>query len=382
MMTAGLPKPPLMTSPFCQFVDVCGVATQVLCFGANIFDRVRPDRLVLFIPGNPGVVGFYEHFLSRLYTELGGSVSVWAVGHAGHCLPDGGRDQHSDELQIDTLSGQIDHKRAFISRYISPLTQVFLVGHSIGAYMCVHLSSEARPITIKAESTEADVADGKIVDKIEKLQSAARVSRNFAEASSVQVQSGADAGQVSYGGQYLLFPTLHRMRTSPQGRRWWPLLQYGIFTAVLMSHLVKLLFPSFLLRWLCGIYLYFCCGGDRPYLSPSSTSTAAAALQGLMQTPQAIGHALKVARDELLHVCELEDCCQCLPVAARRVPTLMYWGTRDDWAPLSYTVPVTEIAPEANLVVCKHNLAHCFSLSLFGSRICADNVADWLRSST
>lgn len=41
----------------------------------------------MFHTGNPGVVGFYRTFMQTIHSVCGYHHPVWAVSHAGHCVP-------------------------------------------------------------------------------------------------------------------------------------------------------------------------------------------------------------------------------------------------------------------------------------------------------
>ena len=74
-------------------VSVRDVPTRVLHLGPGPEDRehLRGGEVVLVIPGNPGLAGYYEQFMLDLREELAEAVgpdgcptSIWAVSHAGH----------------------------------------------------------------------------------------------------------------------------------------------------------------------------------------------------------------------------------------------------------------------------------------------------------
>lgn len=68
------------------FVVVGGVPSKVITVG-NDGLQDAPKRLVLVIPGNPGLAGYYETFMLSVHKHMGGDVPVWAIGHAGHDIP-------------------------------------------------------------------------------------------------------------------------------------------------------------------------------------------------------------------------------------------------------------------------------------------------------
>lgn len=123
-------------------------------------------RLLYLIPGNPGIVEWYETFLALLGRLNPDTVFVVSA-HAGH-TPEEYAKQDAD---VD-LHAQIQHKIDIFDQLeleyrASGITRFDVAGHSIGAYMALELT-RARPIV---------------------------------------------------GHCYCLFPTLHSMRESPQGSR-------------------------------------------------------------------------------------------------------------------------------------------------------------------
>lgn len=94
-----------------------GVQTQVIAEGRWVEEGLAPlghKDLVIVIPGNPGVPGFYTRFIEILKTQLPTEVPVWVIGHAGHVQPP----QHLTFLlsnedsskNLFNLNGQIKHK--------------------------------------------------------------------------------------------------------------------------------------------------------------------------------------------------------------------------------------------------------------------------------
>ncbi|KAJ3208890.1 hypothetical protein HDU67_006492 [Dinochytrium kinnereticum] len=104
--------------------DIEGIPTESLTFPArNLSDNTQP--LVFFlIPGNPGVVQYYEEFMYQLWKECEMGIEV-----------------------ILNLQEQIKHKvdcMDFLLDKYSPLSNFIVAGHSIGAYMALKVL-RARP---------------------------------------------------------------------------------------------------------------------------------------------------------------------------------------------------------------------------------------------
>lgn len=83
--------------------------------------------LFVWIPGNPGILEYYEQFLT-LVQDRNPTWAVLAVSHAGlapEALPG----------KVFDLQEQIDHKIQVINRFTSAETDLVIMGHSVGAYM-------------------------------------------------------------------------------------------------------------------------------------------------------------------------------------------------------------------------------------------------------
>ncbi|XP_048831194.1 lipid droplet-associated hydrolase isoform X3 [Brienomyrus brachyistius] len=179
----------------------CGAATEVLKFGQRELGPLEgrhgsPPLLFLIIPGNPGLVGFYRPFMKTLWQSFQGLHPVWAVSHAGHCVPPDSMDMTEDGPLLEThdvfgLRGQIEHKMAFLKRHVPRDTKLVLIGHSIGCYIILEMMKrDPQMQVLKA---------------------------------------------------LLLFPTIERMAASPQGRLMTPVLCRLRFITYLPIFLLSLL---------------------------------------------------------------------------------------------------------------------------------------------
>ncbi|XP_077394567.1 lipid droplet-associated hydrolase isoform X2 [Festucalex cinctus] len=126
-----------------DFIYCYGAITEVLRCGPTHLHSGQ-KVLVLVIPGNPGLVGFYRTFIQTLYDLFGCHHPVWAVSHAGHCMPPASMEMVEDAdstVDRDTfgLNGQIEHKLAFLRKHVPKETNLILVGHSIGCYIILEI---------------------------------------------------------------------------------------------------------------------------------------------------------------------------------------------------------------------------------------------------
>lgn len=105
-------------------------------------DGCRPPsthrRLLVFFPGNPGIVQFYEDFCRYLADR---KFDVLVMGYAGHSLID------LNHRRCFALQDQLDIADCFLSVVLSRAAQVkygaqvYLGGHSIGAYVAVDMAA-------------------------------------------------------------------------------------------------------------------------------------------------------------------------------------------------------------------------------------------------
>ncbi|KAK7904473.1 hypothetical protein WMY93_017080 [Mugilogobius chulae] len=130
--------------PNTDFLYCNGAITEVLKYGSCKLQQSKHDTLILVIPGNPGVVGFYTTFMQTLYRAFSCRFSVWCVSHAGHCEPPDHMDMTEDaslaeELDVFGINGQIEHKLTFLRKHVPRETRLVLIGHSIGCYIILEM---------------------------------------------------------------------------------------------------------------------------------------------------------------------------------------------------------------------------------------------------
>ncbi|KAL1921138.1 uncharacterized protein VTP21DRAFT_10854 [Calcarisporiella thermophila] len=94
------------------------------------------NMVVLFIPGNPGLVDYYEPFFNVLYDAFDGHVEIVGVSHLGHSPGPHNPPSHHD--RVYSLAEQIQHKVRCLDELIATRpkgTRFVLIGHSVGAYI-------------------------------------------------------------------------------------------------------------------------------------------------------------------------------------------------------------------------------------------------------
>lgn len=85
-------------------INICGWPTDTVSIDHAAAREVRPHTLLLFVPGNPGVIHWYVETLSRIVEELGGGYAARGVSYAGHGV---GEDVvGSDEDHAESFDGK------------------------------------------------------------------------------------------------------------------------------------------------------------------------------------------------------------------------------------------------------------------------------------
>lgn len=109
-----------------------------------------PDVLVILIPGNPGLVDFYDDFIHNMFQNLSSknlSTQIICVGHVGHSLTISNSDLRyfknfnvvAEQDGYANLQDQIQYHQDFVERIGGLVdlekTKVVLIGHSVGAHI-------------------------------------------------------------------------------------------------------------------------------------------------------------------------------------------------------------------------------------------------------
>ncbi|TFK77268.1 hypothetical protein BDN72DRAFT_807915 [Pluteus cervinus] len=96
------------------------------------------DRIILFVPGNPGLIEFYIPFLDAIHQhQHGEQLGILALSYMGHTpgFPDAGVDCLNLPSQVQGFIDAHDNIRAAFGQNI-PMT---LIGHSVGAWVATQV---------------------------------------------------------------------------------------------------------------------------------------------------------------------------------------------------------------------------------------------------
>lgn len=293
-------------------VNVNGVPTYVCTWGGWIEDDLNNvTDMVVCISGNPGVTGFYKDFLEAVYANL--HMPVWMLSHAGHEV---GKDVMipplSSNRDLYTLEGQVKHKIEFVKKYVPSHVNIHFVGHSIGTYMILEVMKKHHEITSQVKKA------------------------------------------------YLLFPTIQKMKTSPNGKFYTSFVQYVAPVLVFLSWIFTLL-PILIRKTL--LYGYF-------LIQSENTKMIRPAMK--LINPRALKNVFFLASDEMEKVNELDH----VLIDQLSDKLLFYFSTTDGWVPLSYYEDLKKSHPQVQALTT--NNRHAFVLDA-GNEV-ALSLSKWIKS--
>lgn len=159
-----------------------------------------PTVVLLFIPGNPGLLDFYLPFLNALYQkDTTNTLAILALGHIGHS-PVISAPQSIDACSLASQVESVARALDALKLEYGGTAKFALVGHSIGAWISLQVL-KSRPADVSAI--------------------------------------------------FLLFPTISNIANTPNGKRLsWAFSPTSISILLLLSRLVKYL-PTYIL---CTIF--------------------------------------------------------------------------------------------------------------------------------
>lgn len=311
------------------FLEINGVRTNVLTYGKWVeesFKPTEPKDVILVIPGNPGVTGFYKMFMHTLNEKTG--YPVWIVGHAGHEIPRNNPICSVQALKgnegLFGLKGQVEHKVVcllqnlssillfqidFIKSYVPKDAKLHLIGHSIGSYIILEL--------LKEESIKKQVVDVN-----------------------------------------LLFPTVEYMAETPNGKFMTTFIKPIVWLILFLAWIYTIL-PSFLSSLLMYIYMKLVCMPKMHFRT----------LVHFIE-PSILEKVFFMAYEELDFVKERNNSV----IKENSNKFRLLYGDKDGWAPPNYCDKLKNDIPEINTQM--SHFDHSFVLKQ--SRDVGSIVADWI----
>ncbi|CAE6494616.1 unnamed protein product [Rhizoctonia solani] len=299
--------------------------------------NATPDALLLFIPGNPGLVEFYTEFLEHLhhtFNKSGTQLAILVRGHVGHApslstenaILVRGHVGHAPSLSTENgawtvgLDSQVtsvielyDSARDFYG----PNTKIILAGHSVGSWIVTQVM-HARPNTAS--------------------------------------------------GALLLFPTVSNIASTPNGRKLSWLFRRPIPTIV--SNLSRLLtFPPFsLVPYTLSYWSKF---GDYP---PDQLSV----IKSLVTSPHVVYSALTMAHDEMQTIGSLGSAPSTVQATCERERSYIYacFAAKDEWVGDEVS-SVKAMLDDHRVIVRDDDVPHAFCIG--HSIPVAETCVEWVR---
>ncbi|SCU80013.1 LADA_0B04566g1_1 [Lachancea dasiensis] len=127
------------------------------------------SKLFVFVAGNPGLIEFYEPFLSGIQ-QNNPQWEILGISHAGMNTCD------TFHCPVYTLQEQINHKIEVINNYSDKTRHLIIMGHSVGAYMVqkILLSPQLNGMVLRVGLLTPTVID---IHKSEKGTKLTRLNR-------------------------------------------------------------------------------------------------------------------------------------------------------------------------------------------------------------
>ncbi|WWC70297.1 uncharacterized protein I206_104247 [Kwoniella pini CBS 10737] len=135
-------KPSSLPIP-CSFVhqvpNACG-EVELNYWPAKRVSSKAPDHLILFILGNPGLLGYYPPFLNHLYSLLPSSYAILATSHIGHSITiPSPKDPLDLPQQLESKIELVQTLKHYLDEWSKEngdsQPKISLMGHSVGAWL-------------------------------------------------------------------------------------------------------------------------------------------------------------------------------------------------------------------------------------------------------
>lgn len=270
----------------------------------------KSNRVILFIPGNPGAIELYDKFLECLYKEV--RIPIFGISHAGHDLiPQDSRlfkrvaKERFPEIKPSnkhtfTLEEQISHKLAFIRQYIKSDHKIIIVAHSLGSYVTLKMLNQM-----------------------------------------------TDTSQILLA--VLLFPVFERTMETTSGRFWVPMTQIMKNPLVTTTSVMERL-PPFVKKTLIDAL------ASRRKCSCGSVDAITEGIKSVI-SPNGLRNIAQIAKDlsKIGHHNLLKDV-----IKDHADKLTFYYGASDAWTPLSFYADMKKTFPDVDIRLDANGIGHAF----------------------
>ncbi|KAG0303419.1 hypothetical protein BGZ98_006678 [Dissophora globulifera] len=255
----------------------------------------EPPHTVLFMmPGNPGLIDYYIAFLQTVHDTCEGKIDIFGASHLGHTAGS----HVADPSRLYSLEEQVENKIAIVDRLreIYPAdTKFILAGHSMGAWLALRVL-KARP-------------NHGIVRLFE------------------------------------LFPTIHRIADTPNGRNMRYLFKPVSRSIVggALSTLRFILSAPPVLQSFVGLVT----GVDSDMAKVTS--------QDLLRS-SVVKNCLFLAEQEMEAIKDMDK--ELIEEHASKL--VFYYGKTDEWSPIENYYEMQELFPKVKSYLCEQGMVHAF----------------------
>ncbi|KAF9457348.1 hypothetical protein BDZ94DRAFT_1273470 [Collybia nuda] len=267
--------------------------------------QVAPETIIFFIPGNPGLLDFYTPFLNAIYEkDTTSKLAIFGHSHLGHTPGVWYKTPTSCYKLAAQIESILEAFDAIRHEYVN--AKVVVIGHSVGSWLSLQVL-KARPIAVAAV--------------------------------------------------FLLFPTISRIASTPNGRRLsWLFSPYLSKPIMWLSYLTRLITTHTLA---CLFYEW--------------PVTQIRVLQAFLRSSSSIHAALGMAHDEMQRICDADI----ELLEENRDKLWYYFADHDDWVGEEKYNIICSLKLDSNIarvVHGHHEIPHAFCINH------AENLAEQCHS--
>ncbi|KAF9372402.1 hypothetical protein CPB97_001281 [Podila verticillata] len=286
----------LFKNPIRAIWNIQGENVPTLWWPSRDLDPSQPRTVLLMIPGNPGLIDYYTPFLQTIHDTCQGKIDIFGASHLGHSS---GR-HVTNPSRLFTLQEQVDSKIAIFDALAEKFpkgTRFVLAGHSMGSWLSL---------------------------KVLKARPRHGIERVFE-----------------------LFPTIHKIADTPNGRNMKNLFKPSVRTMVggVVSTLRFIFSAPPVLRSLVSL------------ATGQDAEMAAVTSQELLHG-HVVRNCLFLAGQEMEQIAEMDT----VLIEEHASKFVFYYGKTDEWSPIENYYEMQERFPKVKSILCEQGMVHAFVL--------------------
>ncbi|KAG0032301.1 hypothetical protein BGZ81_011174 [Podila clonocystis] len=286
----------LFKNPIRAIWNVQGENVPTLWWPSRDLDSSQTRTVLLMIPGNPGLIDYYITFLQTVHDTCQGKIDIFGASHLGHSS---GR-HVTDPSRLFTLQEQVESKIAIFDALTEKFpkgTRFVLAGHSMGSWLALKV--------LKARPNHG----------IEKV--------------------------------FELFPTIHKIADTPNGRNMKNLFKPSVRTMV--GGVVNTLRFIFSAPPVLRSIVSLATGQDAEMAQVTSQKL----LHG-----HVVRNCLFLAGQEMEQIAEMDMAL----IQEHSAKFVFYYGKTDEWSPIENYYEMQEKFPKVKSILCEQGMVHAFVL--------------------